>query len=234
MTQLILLRHGQSTWNRDKRFTGWSDVALSPQGEQEAERAGRLLKETGYTFDVCFTSELKRSTDTLRIILSTMGLSNIPIRQNWRLNERHYGALEGIERWAAIKKFGIWPVVGCQLKFSVSPPSLDPADKRFPGNQPRYSDIVQNELPLAESLQQTQVRMLSYWQGTIIPELQNGKRILIVSHKNILRTLMMQLDGISNIEVMKLSIATCRPLVYELNNKLRAVQKHYVDFRYDR
>jgi 2,3-bisphosphoglycerate-dependent phosphoglycerate mutase len=156
------------------------------------------------------------------------------IRQNWRLNERHYGALEGIERWAAIKKFGIWPVVGCQLKFNASPPSLDPADKLFPVNQPRYSDIVQNELPLAESLQQTQVRMLSYWQGTIIPELQNGKRILIVSHKNILRTLMMQLDGTSNIEVMKLSIATCRPLVYELNNKLRTIQKHYVDFRYDR
>lgn len=234
MTQLILLRHGQSIWNRDKRFTGWSDVALSPQGEQEAERAGRLLKETGYTFDACFTSELKRSTDTLRIVLSTMGLSNIPIRKNWRLNERHYGALEGIARWAAIKKFGIWPVVGCQLKFSASPPPLDPADKRFPGNQPRYSGIVQNELPLAESLQQTQVRMLPYWQETIIPELQNGKRLLIVSHKNILRTLMMQLDGISNIEVMKLSIATCRPLVYELNNKLHPVQKHYVDFRYDR
>jgi 2,3-bisphosphoglycerate-dependent phosphoglycerate mutase len=234
MTQLILLRHGQSIWNRDKRFTGWSDVALSPHGEQEAERAGRLLKETGYTFDACFTSELKRSTDTLRIVLSTMGLSNIPIHQNWRLNERHYGALEGIDRWVAIKKFGIWPVVGCQLKFGASPPPLDPEDKRFPGNQPQYSDIVQDELPLAESLQQTQVRMLSYWQGTIVPELQNGKRILIVSHKNILRTLMMQLDGISNIEVMKLSIATGRPLVYELNNKLRTIQKHYLDFRDDR
>ncbi len=233
MTQLILLRHGQSIWNRDRRFTGWSDVALSPQGEQEAEWAGHLLKKTGYTFDACFSSELKRSTDTLRIVLSTMGLSKLPIWQSWRLNERHYGALEGIDRWAAIKKFGIWPVVGCQLKFNVSPPPLDPIDKRFPGNQPRYSGIVQNELPLAESMQQAHLRMLSYWQGTIVPEIRGGKRILIVSHRNILRTLMMQLDGISSIQVMKLSIATGRPLVYELNNNLRTVQRYYVDLQHD-
>lgn len=229
MTHLILLRHGQSIWNRDKRFTGWSDVALSPQGEQEAERAGHLLKKTGYTFEACFTSELKRSTDTLRIVLSTMDLNNLPIHQSWRLNERHYGALEGIERWAAIKKFGIWPVVGCQIKFTASPPLLDREDDRFPGNQPRYSGITRQELPLAESLQQTQLRMLTYWHEIIVPEIQNGKSVLIVSHKNVLRTLMMQLDGISDIQVMKLSIATGRPLVYELNDKLRPVQKHYVD-----
>lgn len=233
MTQIILLRHGQSIWNRDRRFTGWSDVELSPQGEQEAELAGQLLKKAGYTFDTCFTSELKRSTETLRILLSAMGLSNLPIKQSWRLNERHYGALEGVERWNAIKKFGIWPVVGCQLKFDASPPPLDPEDKRFPGNQPRYSGIIKNKLPLAESLQQAQLRMQSYWQGTIVPELQNGKKILIVSHKNILRTLMMQFDGISDIQVMKLSIATGRPLVYELNNELHTVQKHYVDSEYD-
>ena len=229
MTQLILLRHGQSIWNRDKRFTGWSDVALSPQGEQEAERAGYLLKKTGYTFEACFTSELKRSTDTLRIVLSTMGLNKLPIHQSWRLNERHYGALEGIERWAAIKKFGIWPIVSCQIKFAASPPPLDIQDNRFPGNQPRYSDIDRQELPLAESLQQTQLRMLTYWRDTIVPEIQNGKRILIVSHKNVLRTLMMQLDGITGSQVMRLSIATGRPLIYELNEDLRTVEKHYVD-----
>ncbi len=229
MTQLILLRHGQSIWNRDKRFTGWSDVALSPQGEQEAERAGHLLKKTGLTFEACFTSELKRSTDTLRIVLSKMGLSNLPIHQSWRLNERHYGALEGIERWAAIKKFGIWPVLNCQIKFTASPPPLDPQDNRFPGNQPRYSCIDRQELPLAESLQQTQLRMLIYWRDTIVPEIQKGKRILIVSHKNVLRTLMMQLDGITDLQVMKLSIATGRPLVYQLNEDLHAIQKHYVD-----
>jgi len=233
MTQLILLRHGQSIWNRDRRFTGWSDVELSPQGVQEAEMAGRLLIKTGYTFDACFTSELKRSTETLRILLSIMGLNNIPIQQSWRLNERHYGALEGIERWTAIKEFGIWPVVGCQLKFSASPPPLDSADERFPGNQLRYSGIDRNELPLAESLQQTHSRVQPYWENTIAPEIQNGKKILIVSHKNILRTLMMQFDGISDIQVMKLSIATGRPLVYELNNELHTVQKHYVDSEYN-
>ena len=229
MTQIILLRHGQSIWNRDRRFTGWSDVELSPQGEQEAESAGLLLKKAGYTFDTCFTSELKRSTETLRILLSTMGLSNLPIKQSWRLNERHYGALEGIERWNAIKRFGIWPVVSCQLKFDSSPPPLDPEDKRFPGNQQRYFGIIKNELPLAESLQQARLRMQPYWQETIIPEIQKGKRVLIVSHKNILRTLMMQLDRISNIEVMKLSIATGRPLIYELDNKLHTIKKYYVE-----
>ena len=229
MTQIILLRHGQSIWNRDRRFTGWSDVELSTQGKQEAELAGQLLKNAGYTFDACFTSELKRSTETLRILLSTMGLTNLPIKQSWRLNERHYGALEGIERWAAIKKFGIWPVVGCQLKFDASPPPLDPADERFPGNQLRYSGIDKNELPLAESLQQTHSRMHPYWENTIAPEIQNGKKILIVSHKNILRTLIMQLDRMSDIQIMKLSIATGRPLVYELNSKLHTVKKQYVD-----
>ena len=233
MTQIILLRHGQSIWNRDRRFTGWSDVDLSPQGEKEAVLAGQLLKNAGYTFDACFTSELKRSTETLRILLSTMELSNLPIKQSWRLNERHYGALEGVERWNAIKKFGIWPVVGCQLKFDASPPPLDPADERFPGNQLRYSGINRNELPLAESLQQTHLRMYPYWENTIAPEIQNGKKILIVSHKNILRTLIMQLDGISDIQVMKLSIATGRPLLYELNSKLHTIQKQYVDTLHD-
>lgn len=231
MTQLILLRHGQSIWNRDKRFTGWSDVELSPQGVQEAEMAGHLLLETGHTFDACFTSELKRSTDTLRIVLSTMGLNDIPVQQSWRLNERHYGALEGIERWTAIKEFGLWPVVSCQLKFNASPPPLDHRDRRFPGNQERYSSIIKNELPLAESLQQTYSRMKPYWQETIMPEILNGKNILIVSHKNVLRTLMMQLDEISSIEIMKLSIATGRPLIYELDNKLHTIKKYYVELK---
>ena len=154
MAQLILLRHGQSIWNRDSRFTGWSDVELSPLGIQEAEIAGRLLSEMGYTFDSCFTSELNRSSETLRIILSIMGLNNTPIQHSWRLNERHYGALEGIERWSAIKKFGIWPVLGCQIKSNSAPPPLDPTDKRFPGNKLRYSGIDKNELPLGESLEQ--------------------------------------------------------------------------------
>ena len=229
MAQLILLRHGQSIWNRDSRFTGWSDVELSPLGIQEAKIAGRLLLEMGYTFDSCFTSELNRSSETLRIMLSIMGLNNIPIQHSWRLNERHYGALEGIERWSAIKKFGIWPVLSCQIRSNSAPPSLDPTDKRFPGNQLRYSGIDKNELPLGESLEQTHARMQPYWRNIIAPEIKNGKNILLVSHKNILRTLIMQLDGISFSQAMKLPLATARPLLYELNSDLQTVQKRYVD-----
>ena len=229
MAQLILLRHGKSVWNQDKRFTGWTDIKLAPQGIQEAESAGYLLKELGFKLDICFTSELKRSIETLQIVLSIMKLQDIPVRRNWHLNERHYGALEGIGRWAAIKQFGIWPVVGCQLKFNASPPPLDPKDKRFPGNQSRYSDIDKKELPLAESLQQTRLRMQTYWEQAIVPEIQKGKNILIVSHKNILRTLIMQLDEISETHIMKLSIATGRPLIYELDNKLRSIKKYYAD-----
>jgi 2,3-bisphosphoglycerate-dependent phosphoglycerate mutase len=158
-----------------------------------------------------------------------MGLNNTPIQHSWRLNERHYGALEGIERWSAIKKFGIWPVLGCQIKSNSAPPSLDPTDKRFPGNQLRYSGIDKNELPLGESLEQTHARMQPYWRNIIAPEIKNGKNILIVSHKNILRTLIMQLDGISFSQAMKLPLATARPLLYDLNSDLQTVQKRYVD-----
>ena len=172
-------------------------LTLSHRGEQEAERAGLLLKETGCEFDMCFTSELRRATETLRIVLSAMGLNGLPIRQSWRLNERHYGALEGISRFNAIRKFGIWPILGSQLRFTASPPPLDPSDARYPGNQLRYSDIDKRELPLAESMQQTLSRVLPYWQEIILPEIKQGKRVLIVSHQHVLRTLIMQLDRLS-------------------------------------
>ncbi|SFP82373.1 phosphoglycerate mutase [Nitrosomonas cryotolerans] len=229
-TQLVLLRHGQSIWNRDKVFTGWSDVELSPQGKQEAEQAGRLLKEAGYTFDVCFTSELKRSISTLQIALAIMELdqAKLSIQHSWCLNERHYGALEGMGRWQAIRKFGIWPVLRCQLRFNAAPPSLDPADPNFPGNQPRYTAINKEKLPLTESMQQAAIRMQPYWQETIKPELLFGKRILIVAHKNILRTLIMQLDRLSQIQVMKLSIATGQPLIYELDHALNPLRHYYL------
>lgn len=233
MTALVLLRHGQSIWNRDGRFTGWSDVALSPQGEQEAERAGRLLNEAGYTFDVCFTSELKRATDTVRIVLAAMGLDQLPIQQSWRLNERHFGAMEGLNHLGAIRKFGVWPVLRCQLQFTASPPPLAPGDARFPGNQPRYSSITQTELPFAESVQQALLRLLPYWQETILPEIRGGKRILIVAHKNILRALRMQLDGLSHAQTMRLLIATGRPLVYELDARLNSIRRCYADSRFN-
>lgn len=229
MMQLVLLRHGQSTSNRERCFTGWNDAALTPRGEQEAENAGHLLKDAGYTFDMCFTSVLKRATDTQRIVLSRMGLDEIPLRQSWRLNERHYGALEGINRWSAIRKFGVCPILNTQLRFNSSPPPLDPADVRCPVNQPRYSSIDKGELPLAESMQQVVLRMLPYWREIIVPEIQHGKRILIVSHQHVLRSLMMQLDHLSFVQLVTVSVGTGRPLVYELDDNLNPVRHYYVN-----
>lgn len=229
VTQLVLLRHGQSIWNRDKIFTGWSDVALSPKGEREAEQAAYLLKQADFTFDLCFSSTLQRAKTTLQIVLSSMQLDKIPVHENWRLNERHYGALEGMERWQAIKKLGIWPILGCQIKFDAAPPYLDSQDPRFPGNQSCYAHINQDELPLGESMQQTLARFKPYWQEAIQPEIQQGKKILIVSHKNTLRILMMLLDDLSPRQVMKLTLATGRPLVYELDHQLKPIRHYYVD-----
>mgnify|MGYP001571684683 FL=1 len=229
MTQLVLMRHGQSIWNREGRFTGWSDSALSPQGEQESERAGRLLRQTGHMFDLCFTSELKRATDTVRIVLTAMGLAQLPVQQSWRLNERHFGAMEGYNRLGAVRQFGLWPVLKCQLQFAAAPPPLDPADARFPGNQPRYSDIRKEELPLAESVQQTLLRVQPYWQETIVPQIRCGKRVLIVSHKNALRALRLLLESLSAAQAMRLTIATGRPLVYELDDRLHPIQRSYLD-----
>lgn len=228
ITQLILLRHGKSIWNQDKHFTGWSDVALSPTGKTEAERTGRLLKEAGYTFDICFSSELKRATDTLEIVLSAMNHEEIPVRRDWRLNERHYGALEGLRRWQAIRQFGIWPVLDTQIRFAAAPPSLDLNDARYPGNQPRYAGIDKALLPLAESMEQTLRRVQPCWQQIILPEIQQGKQVLIVSHKNLLRGLMMQLTHLSQRQVMKLPIATAQPLCFELDSKLNLVRHYYV------
>lgn len=229
ITQLVLLRHGQSIWNRDKRFTGWSDVALTPKGEKEAEQAAYLLQQAGFTFDLCFCSTLQRAKTTARIVLSAMQLDQIPVFESWRLNERHYGALEGMERWQAIKKFGIWPILGCQIKFDAAPPYLHAEDPRFPGNQSCYAAIDKYELPLGESLQQTLTRLKPYWQETIQPEIRRGKRILIVSHKNMLRTLMMLLDHLTPQQVMKLTLATGRPLVYELDQQLNSTRHYYVE-----
>ena len=228
ITQLVLLRHGQSIWNRDKKFTGWSDIPLSAKGEQEAEQAAYLLKQAGLTFDLCFTSSLQRAKTTARIVLSAMQL-DLPVHESWRLNERHYGALEGMERWPAIKKFGIWPILGCQIKFDATPPYLDAHDPRFPGNLPGYAGIDKNELPLGESMQNTQARVKPYWEETIQPEIQHGKRVLIVSHRNTLRVVTMLLEHLTAAQVMKTRLATGRPLVYELDQQGHAVRHYYVD-----
>ena len=228
ITQLVLLRHGQSIWNRDKKFTGWSDIPLSAKGEQEAEQAAYLLKQAGLTFDLCFTSSLQRAKTTARIVLSAMQL-DLPVHESWRLNERHYGALEGMERWPAIKKFGIWPILGCQIKFDATPPYLDTHDPRFPGNLPGYAGIDKNELPLGESMQNTLARVKPYWEETIQPEIQHGKRVLIVSHRNTLRVVTMLLEQLTSGQAMKTRLATGRPLVYELDQQGHAVRHYYVD-----
>ncbi len=228
VTKLVLLRHGQSIWNRDKKFTGWSDVALSSKGEQEAEQAAYLLKHAGFTFDLCFTSVLQRATSTSRIALASMHL-DIPVLQTWHLNERHYGALEGMERWAAIRKFGIWPILGCQIKFDAAPPSLNQEDYRYPGNQLSYAHIDRNQLPTGESMRQTLARLKPYWQDTIQPEIRQGKHVLIVSHRNTLRALMMLLDHLTPTQVMKLRLATGHPLVYELDQQCNAIRHYYID-----
>lgn len=228
ITKLVLLRHGQSIWNRDKKFTGWSDVPLSPKGEQEAEQAAFLLKQAGIGFDACFTSVLQRAAETARIVLSSMQF-DIPVQRSWRLNERHYGALEGMNRWPATKRFGIWPILGCQIKFDAMPPLLSQEDPRHPGNQLHYATVDPNELPTGESMQQTLTRLKPYWQQAILPEIQQDKRILIVSHRNTLRALMMLLDHLTPLQVMKQKLATGRPLVYELDQQGNAIRHYYVD-----
>ena len=229
--QLVLLRHGQSVWNRDKVFTGWSDVALSPKGRQEAEHAGHLLQACGFTFDCCFSSTLQRASETAKTVLSTMELGGLSIQQCWRLNERHYGALEGMGRLAAVRKFSIWPVLRTQIRFDGVPPYLTMNDARFPGNQSQYAMVDKNELPRGESLQQTLERLQPYWEEVIKPEMQQSKCVLIVSHKNVLRTLMMLLDNLAERQVMKLKLATGRPLVYELDHAFKAIRHYYADHR---
>jgi len=229
VTRLVLLRHGQSIWNRDRVFTGWSDVALSSKGKQEAEHAGELLREAGFSFDCCFSSTLQRASETAKIALAAMKQHELPIRYCWRLNERHYGEMEGMGRLAAVRKFGVWPILRTQIRFDGVPPLLTIDDERFPGNQPVYADIDKQELPRGESLMLTAQRLLPYWQNVIRPEVEQGRNVLIASHKNVLRTLMGQLDQLTGPQVMKLKLATGRPLVYELDQTLTPIRHYYVD-----
>lgn len=228
LTRLVLLRHGQSIWNHEGRFTGWSDVALSARGEVEARQAGIILKQCGFTFDACFTSELKRAQHTLALIQSVMQLNQLPVYQDWRLNERHYGALEGLRRLEAVWQFGIWPILDCQLRSGATPPLLATEDPRAPANQMRYAFIDPEYLPLAESLDQTMNRVQPLWHNTILPEIRQGKRLLIVSHKNLLKTLMMLLEELTPWQAMRLPISTGKPLCYELDIQLKPIRRYYL------
>jgi len=228
MIKLVLLRHGESTWNVDNRFTGWTDVDLSPKGRDEAREAGRLLAEGGFTFDVAYTSLLKRAIRTLWIALDGMDLMWVPVHKSWRLNERHYGALQGLDKAETAAKYGDQQVLVWRRSYSEPPPLLTPDDPRYPGHDRRYADLSKEEIPLAESLKDTVARFLPYWQGTIVPDLRAGKRVLIAAHGNSLRALVKHLDGVSDEEIVGLNIPTGIPLVYELDSDLKPLRSYYL------
>jgi len=228
MIKLVLIRHGQSTWNLENRFTGWIDVGLSDLGIEEAKNAAKLLIEENYTFDVAFTSVLKRSIKTLWIILEEMDLMWIPVYRSWRLNERHYGALQGLNKSEMSKQYGADQVLLWRRSYDIRPPELDKSDKRYPGNDPRYATLDDIEIPVTECLKDTVERFLPYWHNTITQSLREGKRVLIAAHGNSLRALVMYLDHISKEEIVSLNIPTGIPLIYELDNDLRAIKHYYL------
>jgi 2,3-bisphosphoglycerate-dependent phosphoglycerate mutase len=225
MATLTILRHGKSQWNKEKRFTGWTDVPLSTSGIAEATRAGQLLKARGVRFDLCFTSYLNRAIHTLEIVLDTMNVSQVPIHKDWRLNERHYGALQGLTWWEATKKYGVKQVLAWQRDFDVPPPPLEATDARFPGNDPLYAHLTTIALPHSESLKDTLARLLPFWHDRVIPELHRGKNLLIVAHHNSLRGLMKHLDNISDADIANIRIRTADPILYELNDEIAPVSR---------
>jgi 2,3-bisphosphoglycerate-dependent phosphoglycerate mutase len=225
---LVLLRHGQSTWNLENRFTGWTDVGLTEQGENEAHSAGKLLLAEGYTFDIAITSVLKRAIKTLWIAMEEMDLEWLPVYRHWRLNERHYGALQGLNKAEMAIKFGEAQVKLWRRSFNVPPPALDWDDKRHPHFDRRYADLSEAELPKCESLEDTVNRMLPYWHETIAPIVKNGKRVLISAHGNSLRALVKYLDNISEESIVELNIPTGIPLIYELDEDLKPLKSFYL------
>jgi 2,3-bisphosphoglycerate-dependent phosphoglycerate mutase len=228
MPTLVLLRHGESTWNRENRFTGWTDVDLSRRGMTEAHEAGRLLRMEGFVFDEAYTSVLKRAIKTLWIALDELDLMWIPIHNRWRLNERHYGALQGLNKAETAAEFGEEQVRRWRRSYDVPPPPLDPSDTRFPGRDPRYAGLSDAELPRSESLADTVARFLPLWHEEISADIRAGGRILIAAHGNSLRALVKYLDGISDEDIVGLNIPTGVPLVYELDDDLQAISSRYL------
>jgi 2,3-bisphosphoglycerate-dependent phosphoglycerate mutase len=228
MRTLVLLRHGESTWNLENRFTGWTDVDLTPKGVTEAHEAGRLLREGGYTFDLCFTSVLKRAIRTLWIVLDDMDLVWVTVHKSWRLNERHYGALQGLNKAETAAQYGEKQVLVWRRSYSDPPPLLTADDPRFPGHDRRYADVPREQLPLTESLKDTVARFLPYWHERIAPEVRAGRRVVIAAHGNSLRALVKYLDGVSEEEIVGLNIPTGIPLVYELEDDLKPIRHYYL------
>jgi 2,3-bisphosphoglycerate-dependent phosphoglycerate mutase len=228
MIKLVLLRHGESTWNKENRFTGWTDVDLSEKGVAEAHNAGILLKQDGYTFDIAYTSVLKRAIHTLWIALDEMDMQWLPVVKTWRLNERHYGALQGLNKAETAEKFGDEQVRIWRRSYDIQPPALTSDDERYPGHDPRYKGVSAEDLPLTECLKDTVNRFLPFWHETVAPALKSGKKVIIAAHGNSLRALVKYLDHISDDEIVGLNIPTGVPLVYELDEDLKPIRHYYL------
>jgi len=228
MIKLVLIRHGESTWNKENRFTGWTDVDLSEKGRQEAKEGGEVLKTEGYTFDVAFTSVLKRAIRTLWTVLDEMDLMWIPVHRSWRLNERHYGALQGLNKSETAEKYGEGQVKIWRRSYDIPPPALTADDERYPGRDPRYRNLTAQELQLTECLKDTVARFLPLWHETIAPSIREGQKVLIAAHGNSLRALVKYLDHIPEQEIVELNIPTGMPLVYELDNDLKPLNRYYL------
>jgi 2,3-bisphosphoglycerate-dependent phosphoglycerate mutase len=228
MYKLVLVRHGESLWNMENRFTGWTDVDLSERGVREAIEAGKTLKKEGYVFDIAFTSVLKRAIRTLHYVLDEMDLLWIPDEKSWRLNERHYGALQGLNKAETATKFGEEQVHIWRRSYDVPPPALTKDDERYPGKDPRYANLEAQDIPLTESLKLTVQRFLPYWHETIAPTIKQGKRVVISAHGNSLRALVKYLDNIDDQTIVGVNIPTGIPLVYELDDQLKPIRKYYL------
>ncbi|MDP8260367.1 MAG: 2,3-diphosphoglycerate-dependent phosphoglycerate mutase [Candidatus Gygaella obscura] len=226
--KVVLLRHGESVWNKENKFTGWTDVDLSEKGLQEAKESGQTLKNQGYTFDIAFTSVLKRAIRTLWIALDEMDLMWIPVERNWRLNERHYGALQGLNKAETAKKFGEEQVLIWRRSYDTPPNALTKDDPRYPGIDPKYKDMDEKNIPLTECLKDTVARFLPYWHERIAPTIKSGKKVLIAAHGNSLRALVKYLDNISEEKIVSLNIPTGIPLVYELDEELKPIKHYYL------
>ncbi len=228
MKRLVLLRHGESVWNKENRFTGWTDVGLSEKGVQEAHEAAQSLNEGGYSFDVAYTSVLRRAIQTLWIVLEDMDLMWITVHRSWRLNERHYGALQGLNKAEMAVQFGEAQVKIWRRSYDIRPPALTPDDERYPGNDPRYAKLAKDDVPFTECLKDTVARFLPYWNETIAPAVRRGERVLIAAHGNSLRALVKHLDHVGDQEIVELNIPTGIPLVYDLDDDLKPLRSFYL------
>ncbi len=228
MKKVILLRHGESIWNKENRFTGWTDVGLSDKGVEEARKSGELLRDAGFVFDLAHTSVLKRAIKTLWLALEQLDLMWIPVQHTWRLNERHYGALQGLNKAETAAKFGDEQVLAWRRSYDVPPPALSAGDARYPGSDPRYRGLAPSQVPFTECLKDTVARVLPYWNQAIAPDIRAGKRVLIAAHGNSLRALVKYLDKVSDQDIVGLNIPTGVPLVYELDDTLKPLRHYYL------